>query len=73
MLITIQGSLSDRPGCWTTGPYDYVFDTSNAAGRNTLALALFAKANKQAVTVSRFNTCSQYAGVEDSRFFRLEE
>ena len=72
MFITIQGPISDVPACWSNGTYNYVFDTSTAAGRSTLALILFAKANAQSVTVSGYDTCSQFQGVEDLRYFRLD-
>ena len=72
VFITIQGSISDVPACWTNGTYNYVLDAGTPAGRNTLASVLFAKANGLAVTVSGFNTCSQYQGVEDLRYFRQD-
>jgi len=72
VFIKIQGTSSDIPMCWTNGTFNYVVDTCTVAGRNTLALILFAKANAQSVTVSGYGTCSQYQGVEDLRYLALD-
>ena len=64
VFVQLSGTPSGQPACQTNNSWSFVFDSSTAVGKNTLAVILSAKALGITISYVGTNVCTLYGSVE---------